>query len=29
LVYFFSRRDIKVNYKQPALGFLWAILQPY
>ena len=28
LFYFFSWRDIKVKYKQTALGFLWAILQP-
>lgn len=28
LFYFFSWRDIKVKYKQAALGFLWAILQP-
>lgn len=28
LFYFFSWRDIKIKYKQTALGFLWAILQP-
>jgi lipopolysaccharide transport system permease protein len=28
LFYFFTWRDIKVKYKQAALGFLWAILQP-
>jgi lipopolysaccharide transport system permease protein len=28
LLYSFSWRDIKVKYKQTALGFLWAILQP-
>lgn len=28
LFYFFSWRDIKVKYKQTALGFLWAIFQP-
>lgn len=28
LFYFFTWRDIKVKYKQTALGFLWAILQP-
>ncbi|MBL7725352.1 MAG: ABC transporter permease [Chitinophagaceae bacterium] len=28
LFYFFAWRDIKVKYKQAALGFLWAILQP-
>ena len=29
LLYFLSWRDIKVRYKQPALGALWAILQPF
>lgn len=28
LVYFLTWRDIKVRYKQAALGILWAILQP-
>jgi lipopolysaccharide transport system permease protein len=28
LLYFLTWRDIKVRYKQTALGFLWAILQP-
>lgn len=28
LFYFFTLRDIKVKYKQTALGFLWAVLQP-
>jgi lipopolysaccharide transport system permease protein len=28
LFYFFTWRDIKVKYKQAALGFLWAVLQP-
>ena len=28
LFYFFTWRDIKVKYKQTALGFVWAILQP-
>jgi lipopolysaccharide transport system permease protein len=28
LFYFFTWRDIKVKYKQAALGFIWAILQP-
>jgi len=28
LFYFFTWRDIKVNDKQTALGFLWVILQP-
>lgn len=28
LFYFFTLRDIKVKYKQAALGFLWAVLQP-
>lgn len=28
LLYFFTWRDIKVRYKQTAIGVLWAILQP-
>src|SRR6266850_809997 len=28
LVYFFAWRDIKVRYKQAALGAAWAIMQP-
>ncbi|MBX2942950.1 MAG: ABC transporter permease [Cyclobacteriaceae bacterium] len=28
LFYFFTWRDVKVKYKQTALGFIWAILQP-
>jgi len=28
LFYFFTWRDVKIKYKQTALGFLWAILQP-
>jgi lipopolysaccharide transport system permease protein len=28
LVYFFAWRDIKVRYKQAALGAAWAVLQP-
>lgn len=28
LVYFFAWRDVKVRYKQAALGAAWAILQP-
>jgi lipopolysaccharide transport system permease protein len=28
LFYFFTWRDIKVKYKQTALGFAWAIIQP-
>ena len=28
LFYFFTWRDVKVKYKQAALGVLWAILQP-
>ena len=28
LLYFFIWRDIKVRYKQTALGVAWAILQP-
>jgi lipopolysaccharide transport system permease protein len=29
LLYFLSWRDIKVRYKQTALGAIWAILQPF
>jgi len=29
LLYFLSWRDIKVRYKQTAIGGLWAILQPF
>lgn len=29
LLYFFSWRDLKVRYKQTAIGILWAILQPF
>jgi lipopolysaccharide transport system permease protein len=29
LFYFFTWRDIKVKYKQTALGFAWAVLQPF
>lgn len=28
LFYFFTWRDIRIKYKQTALGFLWAVLQP-
>jgi len=28
LLYFFAWRDLKVRYKQTALGVLWALLQP-
>ncbi|MEJ1239015.1 ABC transporter permease [Chryseolinea sp. T2] len=28
LFYFFTWRDIKIKYKQTALGFAWAVLQP-
>ncbi|MEO6681924.1 MAG: ABC transporter permease [Ginsengibacter sp.] len=28
LFYFFTWRDVKVKYKQAALGIMWAILQP-
>jgi lipopolysaccharide transport system permease protein len=28
LLYFFTWRDVKLRYKQTALGFLWAIIQP-
>ncbi len=29
LLYFLTWRDIKIRYKQTALGFVWAILQPF
>jgi homopolymeric O-antigen transport system permease protein len=29
LLYFFVWRDIKVRYKQTAIGVLWAVLQPF
>ena len=29
LLYFLTWRDIKVRYKQTALGFAWAIIQPF
>jgi lipopolysaccharide transport system permease protein len=29
LLYFFVWRDVKVRYKQTALGALWAIIQPF
>jgi lipopolysaccharide transport system permease protein len=29
LLYFFTWRDVKVKYKQTAIGVLWAILQPF
>jgi lipopolysaccharide transport system permease protein len=28
LLYFFTWRDVKIRYKQTALGFLWAVIQP-
>ena len=28
LIYAFTMRDVKIRYKQTALGFLWAIIQP-
>lgn len=28
LIYFFTWREIKVRYKQTAIGILWAVLQP-
>lgn len=28
LFFFFTWRDIKIKYKQTALGFVWAVLQP-
>lgn len=29
LLYFLTLRDIKIRYKQTALGFAWAIIQPF
>ena len=29
LFYFLAWRDVKVKYKQTALGVIWAILQPF
>ncbi|MFH1997542.1 MAG: ABC transporter permease [Patescibacteria group bacterium] len=29
LLYFFSWRDLKVRYKQTAIGVLWAVFQPF
>ena len=29
LVYFFVWRDIKIRYKQTAIGAAWAVLQPF
>ena len=29
LLYFFTWRDIKIRYKQTAIGVLWAVLQPF
>ncbi len=29
LLYFFALRDLKVRYKQTAIGVIWAILQPF
>lgn len=29
LLYFFTWRDVKVRYKQTALGVLWALFQPF
>ncbi len=29
LLYFLTWRDIKIRYKQTALGFAWAVLQPF
>src|SRR5260370_35388416 len=28
LLYFFAMRDIKIRYKQTAIGVLWVVLQP-
>jgi len=28
LLYFYTWREVKIRYKQTALGFLWAIIQP-
>jgi lipopolysaccharide transport system permease protein len=29
LLYFFSWRDLKVRYKQTAIGVIWSVLQPF
>ena len=29
LLYFFSWRDLKIRYKQTAIGIFWAVLQPF
>src|SRR3954452_21410358 len=29
LLYFLALRDVKLRYKQTALGVLWAVLQPF
>jgi len=29
LLYFFTWRDLKVRYKQTAIGILWALIQPF
>jgi lipopolysaccharide transport system permease protein len=29
LLYFLTWRDVKVRYKQTAIGFLWALVQPF
>jgi lipopolysaccharide transport system permease protein len=29
LLYFFTWRDLKIRYKQTAIGVLWAVLQPF
>lgn len=29
LIYFLTWRDIKIRYKQTAIGFAWAIIQPF
>src|SRR5215212_3865492 len=29
LIYFLTWRDIKVRYKQTAIGVVWALLQPF
>jgi lipopolysaccharide transport system permease protein len=29
LLYFFTWRDLKVRYKQTAIGIMWAIIQPF
>lgn len=28
LIYYFTWRDVKIKYKQTALGFIWVLLQP-